>query len=264
MPSKPDKPFPENILHKYGPSVAYLFVLTLLLEDLLGLGMFLSIRWQHVVLIGGLLLIPFLREVDQFFIPNVGGFQMRRTQEWKETMQEVLDEAGFERHERKKDVSNGDAVQSKEEEEEEERDAGESKKEPVGSGEVETLGGNVDKIATNIYQLANSNPRMAISQLGMELEHGLRHLIHAKGKTPRLQYHEMLNQLEEDPEIDSRFLSIAREIRYARNEAVHSAEFKTRDMAGLIDVGIDLLRYINQATESEKIPEREPPSPSNS
>lgn len=248
MPAKNGRPFPENYLFKYGPVISYLVISLVLVENLLGLGILLEVQWQHIVLIGGLLLIPFLREIDQVFIPNVGGVQMNQTLEWKETMQEVLDDAGLE------------SVPQSETDEGSPEEIEESAEDNQRVKENHTLGGDVTEIANEIYSLADDDPRLAIAKLGMELEHGLRHLIHAKGQTPGMQFQKMLDQLRDDPDIDARFIGIAQEIRQARNKAVHSSEFDPEKAAGLIDIGIDLLKYINNVTKSGKIPESEPPA----
>lgn len=254
MPSDIERPFPENYLFRHGPTVTYLIIIGILADNLLNLGYLSEIQWPHIVLIAGLLLIPFLREIDQVFIPNVGGFQMNQTLEWKQTMQEILEETDFESaspDEFDDETGNGGVSSNGE-------PNGENGGVTHDSREVDKLGGNVDEIADEIYGLADENPRLAISRLGMELEHGIKHLIDAKGGTPAVQFNEMLHQLRDDPSIDSRFIGIAEEVRHARNEAVHSAKFDSDNMVGLIDVGLDLLRYINKSTPSQKIPQDDP------
>lgn len=190
---------------------------------------------------------------------------MSQTMEWKETMQEVLEESEFVSSPGRD--STYDIEESPEEgeehSEEDEEHSEEDEERPVTTPsqrvleeDSQNLGGNVDEIANEIYALADDNPRLAIAKLGMELEHGLAHLIESKGETPQMQYSEMLHQLHNNSNIDSRFISIAEEIRSARNEAIHSVEFNLENTAGLIDVGLDLLRYINKSTESGKIPEK--------
>lgn len=279
MATGSEKPFPENYLFKYGPVFIYIIILSILVDDLLELGFLSELQWQHLVLLGGLILIPFIREIDRIFIPNVGGVEMGRTKEWKETMQDLLE-----------DTRSEDTVQS-ELEEEEETDEEDEENETEEAGETDevdeteeadeadekevqqpetglderidykkrdALGGNIDEIINEIYSLADENPRLAIAKLGMELEHGIRHLLYAKGEIPHMHYHQMLEQLRNNPEIDNRFINIAMEIRQARNEAVHSAEFNPKNTAGLIDVGIDMLKYINKNTKTGKIPEGDP------
>ena len=261
MSSDVERPFPENLLLKYSPFLVYALVLVILVNELFGLNVLSDIEWLHIVLIAGLLVIPFIREIDHVFIPNVGGVQMSQTMEWKTTMQEVLAETGVESISQPEDSeeTTGEDRQSTDEEVEPPTPtkSGRTRSESVQylEGDVHALGGDVDKIANQIYFLADNNPRLAISRLGMELEHGIRHLIRAKGETPHMHYNQMLKQLHKHSEIDERFLDIAQEIRQARNEVVHSAEYNVEDTAALIDVGIDLLRYINKATETEKIPE---------
>lgn len=262
MASDVERPFPENHIFKYGPFVVYVLILGILANELLGLNIISELEWLHIVLIAGLLVIPFIREIDQIFIPNVGGVQMNRTMEWKETMQKVLEE--YEAVSPPESGDSGDAEEPPQDGEgssEEGEEEGEGERPiitPTHGGlkrDSQNLGGSVDEISDEIYNLADDNPRLAIAKLGMELEHGLAHLIQTKGEKPHMQYHGMLEQLRDDPDIDSRFISIAEEIRQARNEAVHSAKFSSENTAGLIDVGLDLLRYINKSTKSEKIPE---------
>lgn len=257
MPTEGEKPPTETFLSKHGPFIVYIIIVAILVDSLLNLGYLSEIRWQHLVLIGGLLFIPFFREVDHVFVPNVGGFQMGQTKEWKSTMQEVLEEASFggAPGTESQEGRSGNA----EEAEEAEGDAADENTNTVPN-RTENLGGYVDEIAEELYSLAENNPRLAISKLGMELEHGLRHLIHSKGMTPALQYQDMIAQLRKNEAIDERFIHVAQQVRHARNEAVHSTEFDIENTAGLIEVGMDLLKYINESTKSEKIPQEEPPT----
>lgn len=262
MSSDVERPFPENFLFKYGPFVVYALVLAILTNELFDLNILSDIGWLHIVLISGLLVIPFIREIDHIFIPNVGGVQMSQTKEWKETMQRVLEQSeGVSSPERDDSVDREELPEDSEEPSEEAEEEDEEEKPIIApdprelARDSQNLGGSVDKISKEIYELADDNPRLAIAKLGMEIEHGLAHLIQTKGETPSMQYSEMLHQLRNDPDIDSRFINIAEEIRHARNEAVHSAEFSLENTAGLIDVGLDLLRYINKSTKSKKIPE---------
>jgi len=181
-------------------------------------------------------------------------------------MQEVLDEADFDSIAPKDTTENIDNFESdidsyKQDKIDTNKQQNDKTSESENNEKEETqkLGGDIEAIENEIYSLAETNPRLAMSQLGTQLEHSLRYLVHAKGETPGMSFYDVLDQLEKDPKIDSRFLNIADEIRQARNEAVHAAEFESDEMYGLIDVGLDLLRYINNVTKSDKIPDDEPP-----
>jgi hypothetical protein len=289
----------EGLLRKYGPSLLFLSILTIVIIDIFSLAS-LSVNWPTVALIAMLVIIPYLRDLKRIEVANMGSVELQsdiesarqlveklgtkppeketgtnedspelseeKLSQFVQMLEEKNDSEVSEEKDEDSEVSEeveedsgiGPRPQARvdtgEAGEDTDRDAYGERVDPVDKhygGYVGGIGGSIDQISDEIYSLLEKNPRVALAKLRMELEEEIRRTIQnhqassiSEQNPQHLQPSEQARVLKYIGIVDENFVQSYVEVRELCNKAIHGEEIKTQDAIDIVDLGLNILRYL--------------------
>lgn len=251
MSEEDDEEVPKflGLLRGYGPVLLFTLVLVLVI-----IGVFKStwvtISWQIVALIGILLAIPYLNDIKRIWVPNLGGIDFKEDISAVEKQVQAL----FANLEEDYDIS----VEQRPDDEvtgTEQGEASAPQEEPYQipsePPHVEDLGGDPDQIAQDIYSVLDYSPRAALAKLRMETEEALNNYL-AIREFPvdnSARYNDLRNFMLEDDFLERDFIGTYESVRDLCNRAIHGEEVDTDEAVDIVQIGIDLIRYLNEMSK---------------
>jgi hypothetical protein len=249
---------PGAILRRYGPTVVFVSLSTLLVIYIFDL-VDVRIDWVAISMIVVLLFIPYLRFLKRVEVANVGGVEMQSSINQTRELIEQIGDIETEDSEDTTTASDTEEDSSIEDDEdpvsEEHSVTVSSKRDFYPSNEyIGGMGGEIDDISDDIYRLLETNPRVALARLRMELEEAVRELLSKSNLDNTLRhksgaYRSAVSQArlltEQYEEVGNNFLESYMSVRSLCNSAIHGEEVKTEDAIEIVDLGLDLLRYLS-------------------
>lgn len=252
-----------SIFRTLSPLFVFLLILVVVLLEIFRPEK-VHITWEVITLLGLLIAIPHLNEIKRIWVPNVGGVDFQQDiNDAERQVEELLAGLGEEYDvtvERRKGEEESKVQEEPEDSEppEESEENGEKSPSTKHSSRVEKevvgdLGGSPDKIARDLYSLLDKSPRTALAKLRMETEEAINRYLVLKGYDVdrNMSVQKMYKYMEDDEELSKGFFDAHRKVRELCNRAIHGEEVRMDDAVDIIQMGIDLLRYLDQKSKSE-------------
>lgn len=230
------------IFAKYRRIVPFLLILGLLLYELSNPNQQ-YVTWQSVALIGILLVLVFLEDIDTLDVPGLGSIGFQKEKDMIATAQwlSYITKQGS-------STTAGEEDSSDEEiwaEDDFEDKPVENEEKSVSSGGAHFYSGKpVHEISENIYDLAQNDPRLALVKLRSEIEGTARKLAEKRHSGPILSDKNLMNVLHDENLIPDEIVNTYSDVLQAYNAAIHYENVNFGEVLDAIEVGLDLLGYL--------------------
>lgn len=260
----------EAWLRVYGLSVLFICILAIVIIDIFEI-IYLSISWTTIALIAMLMIIPYLRDLKRVEVANMGSVELQSD---IESARQRVEQLGTGFNQRAEPTGHTDEESSEDdagvsepsarpetqldtgEKEQQDTDSYGDEVEPAGQhygGYVGGIGGDTDSISGEIYYFLDRNPRVALAKLRRALEEEIRKTVekHDESETSSQNHNyrsplQAAEALVELGLVDDKFIHSYYQVRNLCNKAIHGEEVRTQDAIDIVDLGLDLLRYVKK------------------
>lgn len=217
------------------------------------------VSWQSVALIGFLLILVFLDDIDTLDVPGLGRVDLQKEQRTIATAQwltNIIRESSTTTTE--EDEIEENEIETPQGGISEEYDLEgvpvDFDKRSVSRGRAHFYtGASVDEISDDIYSMAQENPRIALVKLRSEIEGTARELAEKRGTGPIISNKNLLDVIRDNNLLRSEIVDTYSEVQEVYTKTIEQNEVNFGDVLDAIDVGLDLLKYLKSVGYDDKL-----------